>query len=228
MNNAGKIIGIILASGSGTRMNTILPKQFIDIGGKPMFMRSLELFLEERLIDFVVLTSPSTGLDFVKNTVGEDERVRVIVGGQTREESLEKALSYSIDSFGEDVYTITHDAARPFLSKDILGSHVEMAFSSTICTTAVNSVDTVALADENGIISMMPDRKTCYSIQTPQSFPATDYFKAKALIPEIGCHEITDAAKVFLLAGYDVKIIKGSPDNFKVTYPGDLKGISIE
>ncbi len=226
-----KIYGVVLAGGMGSRMGTQdKPKQYLQVGDKPILIHTLEKFYIESEFEKVIVLCPKEWIAHTKNLVkkylGDDgQRVVVISGGDTRNETIMNAIGF-IDSEGnldDQTIIVTHDSVRPFVTKRIIDENIKYAKKFGACDTAMPATDTIVISEDNDVISEIPERKKMYQGQTPQTFQAQ---KLKELYLSLTDEEksiLTDAAKIFVMKGERVHIVEGEVYNIKITYPYDLR-----
>ncbi len=224
------IYGVVLAGGVGSRMGNIgKPKQYLLIGDKPILIHTLEKFYMQSEFEKVLVLCPAEWLNHTKNLikkyVKDTDRVVVLQGGDTRNETIMNAIDY-IEEQGhldEDTIIVTHDSVRPFVTQRILEENIRYAKEYGACDTAVAATDTIVCSEDNVIISDIPERRKMYQGQTPQTFKA---LKLKNLYHALSEEEkalLTDAAKIFVMKGEKVHIVDGEVFNIKITYPYDLR-----
>lgn len=223
------IYAAILAGGVGSRMGGgELPKQFMEIGKKPILIRTIEAFLGRAEIDHIVVAVTKGWLDhaeeLLENHFGENERLSVTVGGSDRLGSLVNAcaaLSARFEVGSEDIL-LTHDAARPFVAAETIAENIALMASYDCVTTAVPAIDTILCSENGADVTDIPERKTMFAVQTPQTFRLTELASAIASLTEEEKAILTDGAKIYLLKGKTVGIAKGTSENIKITEPKDL------
>lgn len=224
------IYGVVLAGGVGSRMGNVgKPKQYLLIGDKPILIHTVEKFYMQSEFEKVLVLCPSEWLNHTKNLIKkyikDTERVVVLTGGETRNETIMNAIDY-IESEGnldEETIIVTHDSVRPFVTQRILEENIRYAKEYGACDTAVAATDTIVCSEDNQIISEIPERRKMYQGQTPQTFQA---LKLKNLYEALSDEEkalLTDAAKIFVMKGEKVHIVDGEVFNIKITYPYDLR-----
>lgn len=223
------IYAAILAGGVGSRMeNGSLPKQFIEMGGKPMLLHTLEPFLRCSEIGHIVIAVTRGWLDYaetlLENAFGEEDRLLVTVGGSDRLDSLVHACAaisarYSI---GEEDLLLTHDGARPFVTEEIIRNNIALMDRYDCVTTAVPAIDTVLCSGDGATVDAIPPRQTMFSVQTPQTFRMSELISSIESLRDEEKETLTDGAKIYLLRGKSVGIAMGSSENIKVTEPKDL------
>lgn len=222
------IYGVILAGGVGSRMGSEKPKQYINIGEKPVILHTIEKFCLCAEFEEVLVLCPSDWVEYTKGLINKhidsSMRVNVIAGGGTRNETIMNAIS-CIEASGnlnEDTIIVTHDAVRPFVTYRIIMDNIKTAQEYGACDTVVPATDTIVESMDGEIVSAIPDRSKLYQGQTPQSFKA---LKLKQLYESLTDEEkdiLTDAAKIFVMKGEKVYLVKGENSNMKITYPYDL------
>lgn len=221
------IYGVILAGGVGTRMGSEKPKQFLNIGGKPVIIHTIEKFCLYSNFKRILVLTPKKWIgytkDLIKKYIGEAP-VEVIEGGQVRNETLMNAIRYieEKDGIDKDTIIVTHDAVRPFVTYRMIEENVEAAEKYGACDTVVPATDTIIASDDGETISSVPERKKLYQGQTPQSFKAQRLKEIYESLSQEEKDSLTDAAKIFVLGGEKVKLVKGETYNVKITYPYDI------
>lgn len=225
-----KIFGVILAGGKGSRMGNVeKPKQFMELGGKPILVHTVEKFVIQPGFDEIIVLSPKQWLnhtqDILRKYIPGVDKIRVIAGGDTRNETIMNAIDYIEKQFGltDETIIVTHDSVRPFISHRILEENIQAAMEYGACDTVVPATDTIVCSENGEIISDIPDRSKMYQGQTPQSFKAK---KLKELYESLSDKEkeiLTDACKIMVLKGEKVQLIEGEVCNIKITYPYDMK-----
>lgn len=224
------VYGVVLAGGVGNRYgNAEKPKQYLVLGDKPIIIHTIEKFYVNEKFEKVLVLCPEQWVAYTKNLIhkylGDNDRVIVIEGGSTRNETIMNAVRYidQIDGVDEKTIIVTHDAVRPFVTHRILEENIEMAKKYGACDTVVPATDTIVRSDDNATITEIPDRSKLYQGQTPQSFNAA---KLRELYESLSAGEkdiLTDAAKIFAIRGEKVYLVNGEVYNIKITYPYDLK-----
>jgi len=207
---------VIVAGGSGSRMKSAEPKQFITIGGIPVLMRTIKRFstLSYRINIIVVLPKAE-----IATWEGLIEKYnfqfphQVVHGGETRTDSVKNGLA-TIKSEG---LVAIHDGVRPFASKELITNCYNSAQEFGSGVAAVTSKDSIRVINDTENHSV--DRSNYRLIQTPQTF-RTDLIK-KAFLKSTAL-SATDDATIFELAGQHVNLIHGEYTNIKITTPEDI------
>ncbi len=218
-----KNYAIILAGGKGVRLGGQIPKQFLPLGDRPVILRTIDLFDSLEQIDGIIAVLPS---DYIRSFYSESEKynyrkiIKVVEGGETRQNSAYNALkSYEFDD--EDIL-IFHDAARPFISKEIIISLINAVEETGAAGTYVKAIDTITeIRDE--MVNNIPDRNSLYSTQTPQGFRYRIIKRAHDDARKSGIIDATDDVSLVLRIGGNIKAVSGDYRNFKITTENDYR-----
>lgn len=222
------IFAAILAGGIGSRMGKEIPKQYIKISGKPVIIHTLEAFLRENIFTHIVILTPEDWVsyteDLISEYIGDNNNVTILKGGDTRNDTLDNALTYLDKEFGfkEDSIIVTHDAVRPFLTSEIIKNNIEAAIECGACGTMVPATDTIVVSDKGIYINDIPNRAKLFQCQTPQTFNAVKLKKIMTSLTEEERNLVTDGCRLFVMKNLPVKMVAGIPENIKITYPFDL------
>ena len=226
----GQVFGVILAGGVGTRMGNVeKPKQFMELAGKPIIVHTIEKFVVHPSFEAIIVLSPKQWInhtqDIIRKYIPNSERICVIEGGVTRNETVMNAIRFIEKKFGlsEDTIIVTHDSVRPFVSHRIIEENIEAALRYGACDTVIPATDTIVESVDGQLIASIPDRAVMYQGQTPQSFCAKKLKVVYEKLTEQEKNILTDACKILVLKGEDVHLVEGEVCNMKVTYPYDLK-----
>jgi len=212
-----KVSAIIPAAGSGQRFGEV--KQFKLLAGRPLLFHTLKPFLQSNYIDEVIVVVPrdnveSTHRDVVSMSVGKP--VKVVVGGDRRQDSVKHGVDAS-DS--DSTLVCVHDAARPFVTEDLIQKSISACKNVDGAVVAIISKDTVKYS-ENGLVKETINREKIWLAQTPQTFN-----KQKLLLALDNAHKNqltgTDESALMEAMGYSIKLVDGHPNNFKITTQDD-------
>jgi 2-C-methyl-D-erythritol 4-phosphate cytidylyltransferase len=212
---------ILLAGGSGSRMVGDQPKQFVRIAGKTILEHSLGALRQHLPLVRIVVTAPFSDVDKVARMFQHDPLVQVIAGGVSRQASTLKGLKALADDAPHNI--VIHDGARPILDGRTLSDVMEALEEYEAVDVAIPTADTI-IAERDGFIENIPKRKHLLRGQTPQAFRYKDLVSCYRTLGEQKLEQFTDDCGVFLACNPDarVRIVKGSEENIKVTYPIDL------
>lgn len=149
----------------------------------------------------------------------------MVEGGKTRNETIMNAVSHIENTYvlDEDTVIVTHDSVRPFVTYRIIEENIDSAIKYGACDTVVVASDTIVESKDGNIISNIPDRKQMYQGQTPQSFKAMKLREVFDSLTDEEKEILTDAAKILVIKGEPVHLVKGEVFNTKITYSYDLE-----
>ena len=217
-----KYTAIVLAAGSGKRMNSKVHKQYLIIQDRPVLYYSLKAF-EDSAVDEIVLVVGKGEEKFCRKEIVDKygiSKVKAIVeGGKERYHSVFEGLKQTSDAD----YVLIHDGARPFVNQDIIRRCMQEVQKYQACVVGMPVKDTIKIADEEGYAKQTPDRKNVWMIQTPQTFSYALIYEAYEEMLKTEDTAITDDAMVLeRIKGKKSKLIEGSYRNIKITTPEDL------
>lgn len=217
-----KYTAIVLAAGSGKRMNSQVHKQYLIIQDRPVLYYSLKAF-EDSAVDEIVLVVGKGEEEFCRKEIVDKygiSKVKAIVeGGKERYHSVFEGLKQTSDAD----YVLIHDGARPFVNQDIIRRCMQEVQKYQACVVGMPVKDTIKIADEGGYAKQTPDRKNVWMIQTPQTFSYALIYEAYEEMLKTEDTAITDDAMVLeRIKGKKSKLIEGSYRNIKITTPEDL------
>ena len=224
------VFGVILAGGVGSRMgNMEKPKQFLEIGNKPIIIHTIEKFYANSRFEKLIVLCPSQWVNHTRNMIrrylNDTERIVVTEGGSTRNETIMNSIRYIEKEYGleDDTVIVIHDSVRPFVTHRILEENIHYAREMGACDTVIPATDTIVASADHEIISDIPDRSQMYQGQTPQSFKAWKLRQVFEALTEEEKKILTDACKILVLKGEKVHLVQGEVSNIKITYPHDLR-----
>ncbi len=209
-------VAIIVAGGSGTRMGSDLPKQFLKINNKPLLFYTLEVFLRAYNDLKIILVVPDAYIEMACEIIDayfDETRIVITVGGATRFESVKKGLQL----VEEESVVFVHDAVRCLVTTALIQRCYEKALETGSAIPVISCSDSTRLITEEG--SEPLKREKLMLVQTPQAF------HSKILLPayQIDYKErFTDEATVVEAFGMKVSLVDGDRNNIKVTHPLDL------
>lgn len=220
---SAKFAAVLPAGGLGKRMGSSLPKQLIDLGGKPVYRYSLETFAQMPQIAEVVLAVPADWKSHFEEDLKVSpfaDKIRIVVGGKERWQSVQNgiaALSSNVK------FALVHDVARPLLSQELILQVMETLEQKGACLVARPSVDTVKVVKDGKVECTIP-REKIYLAQTPQAASVKLFRELYAKIEaEPLAFLPTDEASILEHFGVPVYIVPGDTLNDKITTPADLE-----
>ena len=209
---------VIPAGGKGFRMGSELPKQFIELKGKPIIHHTVAVFESLDLVDEIILCVPDAEISYMKEKMIDRKKVKVILGGLKRQDSVYnglKAISKNSD------FVVVHDGVRPFITDELIKEVYEAAKTFGAAVAAIPVNDTLKRTDENEFLVENLERENLWRMQTPQIFKTALLLKAieKA---QIDSFYGTDEGSLIHFIGEPVKVVLGSEFNIKITRREDL------
>ncbi len=203
------------AAGSGQRMGGAR-KPFLELAGEPVLLRALRPFLaDSRVVAVVVALAEPDAAAPPAWLTGLDSRIRVVRGGETRAESVRRALA----ALPEDVDVVAvHDAARPLVTEEVVARCIDVAAAGEGAVAGCPAVDTMKEVDGEGRVVATPDRRRIWHAHTPQVFPAGALRHAY----QGDLAGATDDASLVERGVLTVRMVDGGPANLKVTRAADL------
>ena len=212
-----KVTALIVAAGSGTRMNTRIKKQFLLIKDVPVLVHTVLAFEKSEKIDDIVIVTAKEDIAKVNDLVkqyGLNKVSNVVAGGDTRTESVRNGLMYVKSDF-----VAIHDGVRPCIKEERIKQVVEEAKKHGGAALGVPVTDTLKVVEGDEIKNTV-DRSSLWQIQTPQCFDT------EVLKDAYGKNEgltYTDDCQIFESRGIGVKVVKGDKINIKITTAEDLE-----
>lgn len=222
---------VVLAAGSGKRMNSQTKKQFLMIQNKPVIYYALKAF-QDSFVDEIALVVSEEDIEYSREEIVNKydfSKVKYIVpGGKERYHSV----AAGIKALETCDYVFIHDGARPVLTQEILSRALECVQKTNACVVGMPAKDTIKIADENNFIYQTPNRSRVWMIQTPQVFgyglikeAYQRLLSEETQLQEKGILITDDAMAVESLMKHPVKLVEGSYQNIKITTPEDLSMI---
>ncbi|AFU98193.1 2-C-methyl-D-erythritol 4-phosphate cytidylyltransferase [Simiduia agarivorans] len=219
--NTPKIWVLVPAAGTGSRMQSETPKQYLSLNGQPVLEHTLNVLLQTPQLAGVIVALGPEDERFGSLAVARDPRVQPIVGGRERADSVLAGLRYLAKRAASHDWVLVHDAARPCLTVSLLHSFCEKVASETEGgILAVPVADTLKWVEQS-TIGRTVDRSHLWAAQTPQMFPLFTLTQALDAALTEGV-PVTDEASAMEWAGHTVAVVPGAPGNIKITQPQDL------
>lgn len=231
-----RIYAIIVAGGTGSRMKSSVPKQYLDLRGKPVLQYSIEKFLENELIDACIIVAHKMYHkdieDMTRGIAGKN--IYIVENGTERIDSvkngLDKALSleesYDNSENGGMAYVMIHDGARPLISEKLISDSIENVKKYRAIVPAIAVKDTIKKINDSNEVLDTPERAYLRAAQTPQCFElnlildAFDKYNSDTLLEHL---PTDDGSLIELYSDANVVITEGDENNLKITTPIDLR-----
>lgn len=224
MSETRKITAIVLAGGSGSRMNSAVKKQYLHVDDKPLLFYSLKTF-EDSCVNEIVLVVADSERDYCRKEIVEKygiSKVNIIAaGGRERYHSVYNALK----AMEPCDYVLVHDGARPFITEEIIVRALNQAYIDGACVVGMPVKDTIRIADKDSFAKETPSRDMVWCIQTPQVFSYNIIYDSYERFFRDGEKiAVTDDAMIVeTMLKKKIRLIKGSYSNIKITTPEDLE-----
>ena len=220
-------LAIIFAGGIGVRMGSTIPKQFLELDGKPVLAHTLELFERHPCIDGIYLV---VNADYVERAPefaqrwGVSKLCGVTAGGASAQESIYNGLTYAAAREPADSIVLLHDGVRPYVTPEVIAANVEAVEKYGSAITYTPCYETIVLSKDGAAIESIPPRSHSYTAQAPQSFRLGDILAAHERIrarPE-GYEGMVDQATICFALGIPIHLVSGNRGNVKITTPEDI------
>jgi len=224
------IYGAILAGGVGSRVKSAtIPKQFIELVGKPVIAYTIENMLKVQRFDLIYIAVHSEWMEYMEQLIAnhfeaEQHRIRLTFGGKERLDSIRNVTDAicSENPLGEQDVIVIHDAARPFVTEKILNDSIDCAMAHGAVVAALPASDTILHSQDGKEVSEIPNRKIVYHGQAPDSFNLKLFLEMQEAIPEEERPYITGTSQICTLNGVTLHMVEGDSINFKITTDSDL------
>lgn len=221
-------IAIVFAGGSGVRMGAGVPKQFLEINGKPILVHTLSLFEEHHEIDKIYLAVLEEYIEYVWALAIEfhiNKLAGIVSGGATAQDSIYRALKKAKEENPGDSIVLIHDGVRPFIGYDVISKNIASVKEHGSAITSNLCYETVLISKDGGkTVDNLPHRQECYTAQAPQSFYLDDIIKAHDIVrkdnPEYT--NLVDSCTIMKTIGKSTYLVEGNRGNIKVTTPVDV------
>jgi 2-C-methyl-D-erythritol 4-phosphate cytidylyltransferase len=222
-----RITAILPAAGLGTRMGAETPKQFLELDGAPITILSLRRIASCELVTDMIVATRADNVSQLEERIAQErfkQKVRVVRGGDSRQDSVAKALELVPD---ETEIVVVHDAVRPFVTREQIARVIEEARKSRAAILGIPAMDTVkevkraSLPEDVALITATIPRERVVLAQTPQAF-ATKLLKEAFARAQADGVTASDEAGLVERLGCDVHVVLGSERNIKITRPADM------
>lgn len=224
------IFGAILAGGKGTRVGAKVPKQFLELGGKPILIYTIDSFLRSKSVDFIYISVNEMWIEHTKQllqTYYDDEvrnKMKIVCGGEERIMSFINVIKDIENLYGinSDDIVLSHDAVRPFVTQNIIEDCIEKTREHRVAMASVCSADTTYVSMDGEYLTSTYDRRTLFLGQTPQGCKMDLLHEVINSYSSDELLTMTGTSQLFINRNINVKISLGSVDNFKITTLKDI------
>lgn len=221
-----KKIAIIIAGGKGERMGQDIPKQFLNVGEKPVIIYTLEAFQSHPHIDGIIVVCVDGWHEILKSYANQfniTKLVSIVSGGNCGQKSIKNGLDEAKRIYSENDIVLIHDAIRPMISEEIISDNIVKCEQFGNATTVVPCTTVVLRKNNDKYSEEVVDRETLLLTQTPQAFILKDILAAHQEAKEKGITSSVASCSLYIELGKKVYYSTGSETNIKLTTPGDIQ-----
>ena len=213
-------IGLLIAGGVGERMKMNVPKQFIEVEGKPVIVYTLESFQKNEQIDAIAVVCLKGWEDDLRawaDKYGITKLKYITQGGSTGMESLRNGMNMLRENCDPDDIIVIHDAVRPLLSSDIIDRNIEGVKEFGTAITSLPATEALLYSEDKLNSAKVVDRSTIMKTQTPQSLRLSHFINAHEEAIKRGIKDTVATCTLLVELGESVHIVEGDEINFKIT-----------
>ena len=219
-----KTYGVILAAGESTRFDVEVNKLFYKVNGKELVLYPVETFLENNEIDEVIIVCSESNMTELEGLLAKHQSVSIIVGGDSRQESEYCALQHLQNKATDNCLVAIHDAARSFISSELLTSLVNTAKEYGSAAPYLDNSKFYDLENNN-----FATKRKIVDIQTPQVYRYKELFECYSFLSKNNITGMVDTTEsMFNFNKFETHVIRGEEKNLKITYKNDLEIIQKE
>jgi 2-C-methyl-D-erythritol 4-phosphate cytidylyltransferase / 2-C-methyl-D-erythritol 2,4-cyclodiphosphate synthase len=219
-----KVFVIIVAAGRGNRFGGNLPKQYAPLLGQTILRRTTDVFLNHPEVDHVVAVIHAEDIALFEASMAgikSHKLARRCIGGATRQASVLEGLRSIAEHQNPEDIVLIHDAARPFISRQLIGCAIEAAHQFGAAVPGADVTDTI-VAVKDATVSATQDRASLKAVQTPQAFRLDLILAAHEKAANMKDQTFTDDGSIARFAGHKVRVFQGDTENMKITTQDDL------
>ena len=220
-------IAIVFAGGVGARMGADVPKQFLELNGKPVLAHTLGLYQDHPMVDGIVLVVAPEYFDDCRTLAaryGIAKPMTFAESGASAQDSIYSGLKSAAERYSPETTVLLHDGVRPYVLPEVVTANIEAVEKFGNAVTYTPCYETIVLSKDGSTISAMPYRRESYTAQAPQSFRLGDILAAHEKIrarPERYA-DMVDQATICWTLGIPIHLVPGNRGNVKITTPEDI------
>lgn len=214
---------LLTAGGLGKRMGMSVPKQFVEVNGKPIIVHTLEVFEKLPFIDGIVISCVEDWMPRLQKYIdnfGITKVIRIVSGGDTGQDSIYNGVSEIRKMFPPDTLVLVHDGVRPLILPETIEKNIQEAINHGSAVTCVPLTETVITHDGDSINPI--NRSKSLIARAPQTFRLGDIIEVHEKARNEGKHDFIDTCTMMLYYGRKINVVMGSPENIKITTPSDI------
>lgn len=226
------VTALILSGGTGTRLGSNIPKQYIEVGGKPIIMHGIERFQKNDLVDQMIIVAADEWKIYIKEWLDSNKISKFIgfaTAGSSRQHSILNGIKVlASNGFDEKDIVIIHDAARPNVSNLLISNCIDKIEGADGVMPVLPTKDTIYYSEEGIKIDSLMEREKLYVGQAPECFNLKKYYEIHENLTEDELALIRGSSEIAYRNGLSVKLIKGDEYNYKITTMFDLERFKLE
>ncbi|SFC26769.1 IspD/TarI family cytidylyltransferase [Butyrivibrio sp. YAB3001] len=219
-------IAVIFAGGVGRRMHTKdLPKQFLEVYGKPVIIHTLEKFENHSEIDAIVIACVKDWIPHMNSLLAKYHITKVksvVMGGATGQESIYNGLMAAKAIAYEKAVVLIHDGVRPFITEKLISDNIASVKKHGSAITTTKVTETILVVNEDALIEEVPERSNSRLAKAPQSFYLDDIMAAHEKARAENRNDFIDSCTLMQHYGAKLHLVDGPIENIKVTTPQDI------
>lgn len=216
-------IALILSGGTGTRLGSSIPKQYIEVGEKPIINYCLETLVNHPMVDYIQIVADEQWQNFISNNFQSSKFKGFSAPGVNRQLSIYNGLCDIIKYASNNDCVLIHDAARPLISTDLITNCLTTVQDHDGVLPVLPMKDTVYFSENGNVVTSLLSREKIFAGQAPEVFRLGKYIVAnRALLPE-KILKINGSTEPAIMASMDIAIIEGDENNYKITTKQDLE-----
>lgn len=217
------VTALILAGGTGTRLGSDIPKQYIEVNDKPIISYCIDVFVHHYDIDNIQIVADKSWHEYILQYISSEKFKGFSAPGENRQLSIYNGIS-DIQEYSADTdIVIIHDAARPNVSAEMITECILAAQKHDGAIPVLPMKDTVYLSESGSSISSLIPREKLYAGQAPEAFKLGKYIDANERLLPDDIMKINGSTEPAIMFNMNIAMIKGDENNFKITTPADLE-----
>lgn len=220
-------IAVIFAGGTGQRMNTkTLPKQFLELHGKPVLIYTLEQFENHPQIDSIILVCLESWIDYAKKLISKfqiNKVSQIVPGGASGQESIFHGIQAAYQKFPQQkTIVLIHDGVRPLINQETITRCLKCVHQNGNAITTTPAIETVFVNGEHDQVGKILNRTQCSLARAPQCFYLDEIYKEHIKAKSENQKEFIDSATLMQYYGHKLYMVDGPVENIKITTPMDF------
>lgn len=219
-------IAVIFAGGTGQRMNTkSVPKQFLQLHGKPILIYTLQKFQQHKEIDAIILVILADWMVYCKELIEQYRLTKVsaiVCGGKTGQESIYNGVQKASELYPFNSIVLVHDGVRPLIDEQTITNNIACVKKHGNAITVAPAIETIVMKSENNEVGDILERSRCQVAKAPQSFILGQLLTAHEQARKEKKLDFIDSACLMRNYGHRLYTVAGRPENIKITTPSDF------